>query len=39
MKNSDYNGFRGGPTKPCKGDIFVALIIEYNKQPDKEKGG
>ncbi len=21
---TDYNGFRGGPTKPCKGGIFVA---------------
>ncbi len=21
---SDYNGFRGGPTRPCKGGIFVA---------------
>ncbi|QTA93171.1 Uncharacterized protein dnm_092680 [Desulfonema magnum] len=28
QKNTDYNGFRGGPTKPCKGGIFVAAISD-----------
>ncbi|QTA89489.1 Uncharacterized protein dnm_055450 [Desulfonema magnum] len=29
QKISDYNGFRGKPSKPCKGAIFVAAQILF----------